>query len=136
MKNLAVKYYPVVGYTAVCPYFKIRPHAWTFLKIAAVLQPPKPEAVFKKWTKFLKVVSVITLMGCDTPNSSNPREVYKVLWYRECMPTMVSNNPEAPKVCPKYPFKLLTGTFPNPDLFRAMDSISSLYKVAVPWAEI
>ncbi len=40
--------------------------------------------------------------------------------------------PEAPIVCPKYGFRLCAGTFSSPARATALDSISSLYAVAVP----
>src|SRR5690554_6691228 len=67
----------------------------------AVLHPPKPDAVFRNIFNSFEELVVITLIGFETPFSSKPRDLYKVFSFRECIPTIVSNKPEAPKVCPK-----------------------------------
>ena len=47
----------------------------TSLKITAVLHPPNPEAVLINVESGFFVVVLTTFKGCETPNSSKPKDL-------------------------------------------------------------
>ena len=99
----------------------------------AALLPPNPEIIFTKDGWLLATAWDEILIRPDTPISLKPMVGSSVPCSMECMVMMVSRMPEAPSVCPRAPFRVLAGMADSPEASMALDSIWSLYMVAVPW---
>src|ERR1022692_3950620 len=97
-----------------------------FLKTNAALQPPNPDAVFRQFlnSAFCKVMQIF--IGVDTPEATKFFVGKTTFSFRDWIEIIDSINPAAPRVCPKCPFRLFTGTDSILVNEMAFASISSL----------
>ena len=98
--------------------------------------PPNPDAVLSVVESFNSLFFVIIFIFPETPLFLYPIVFMRLFLFIFSIRIADSITPAAPNVCPKYPFSEWSGVSLNPSRLNAIDSISSLYFVAVPCAEI